>query len=53
MSYFFALFVFDAASKSLHRLPVLSSSLSGLVKNEIPTSPFSLNPTPYSLNSKP
>ena len=23
MSYFFALFVFDAASKSLHRLPVL------------------------------
>ena len=31
----------------------IMSSLSGLVKNEIPTSPYSLNPTPYSLNSKP
>ena len=51
MSYFFALFAFDA--QAWFTLPVcILSSLSGLVKNEIPTSPFSLNPTPYSLNSK-
>ena len=44
MSYFFALFAFDAASKSLHRLSVFCRPPS----KPFP-SPYSLLPIPFSL----